>query len=87
MTYEKAVNALVDAGLLDKADASAAVAALAATSVEFTYPAWARALAQAGLVDRANVEAVASVMEEAGIAEAKDDPQAFKESLEDAGIL
>jgi len=87
MTYDKAVDVLVNAGLLDKADADAAVATWAASSVAFTYPAWAQALAQAGLLDRANLEAATSVMEKAGIAEAKDDPQAFKESLEDAGIL
>jgi hypothetical protein len=87
MTYEKAVKALVDAGLLDKADADAAVTSLTASSVELTYPAWAQALAQAGLIDEANREAAASVMEKAGIAEAKDDPEAFRESLEDAGIL
>ena len=87
MTYEKAVNALVVAGLLDRADADAAVASLATPSVELTYPAWARALAQAGLLDGTNLDAATSVMEKAAIAEAKDDPQTFKEDLEDAGIL
>ena len=87
MTYEKAIEALVNAGLLDEGDASAAAAALSASSVEFTYPAWARALAQGKLLDEANVEAAISVMENAGLAEAKDDPAGFEESLENAGIL
>ncbi len=87
MTYEKAVEALVHAGLLDKADTGAAVAILGGPSVELTYPAWALALVRAGLLDGANVEAAADVMEKAGVAEAKDDPAGFKESLESAGIL
>ena len=87
ITYEKAVNALVNAGLLDKADTAAAAAVLAAPSVDMTYPAWDRALAEAGLLDRANVEAAAAAMEKAGVAEAKDDPAGFKESLENAGLL
>lgn len=87
MTHEKAVGALVDAGLLDEGDARAAVAALAASSVEFSYPAWARALSQAKLLDEANVEAAISVMEKAGTSEAEDDPTGFEEGLENAGIL
>ena len=87
MTYEKAVDALVNAGLLDKTDASTAEAVLAASSVELTYPAWAQALGQAGLLDGANVEAAASAMEKAGAAEAKDDSAGFKKSLENAGVL
>jgi len=77
----------VGAGLLDKADADMAVASLTASSVESTYPAWARALAQAGLLDRANLEAAISAMEKAGTLEAKDDPAGFKKGLENAGIL
>ena len=87
MTVEKAVDALVDAGLLDEGDASAAAAALAASSVEFTYPAWARALSQAKLLDEASVEAAISVMDKAGSSEAEDDPAGFEEGLESAGIL
>lgn len=87
MTYEKATNALVKAGLLDKGDASTAAAALAKSPVEFTYPAWAQALAKAGLIDGADVDAAAAAMEEAAAAEAKDDPTDFEESLENAGIL
>ena len=45
MTYEKAVKALVAAGLLDPAKVTAATAVLAGPSVEFTYPVWAEALA------------------------------------------
>ena len=59
MTYEKAVKALIAAGLLDQAKETAATAILAGPSVEFTYPAWAEALAQAGLIDKAEVGAAA----------------------------
>ena len=45
--HRKAVNALVDAGLLDQADARRAIAVLGASSVEMTYPAWAEASAKA----------------------------------------
>ena len=87
MTYEKAVNALVAAGLLDKADEAAAISALDSSTVEFTYPDWAQALAKAGLIDQAEVGAAADAMEQAGQAEAKDDPDAFEAGLENAGIL
>jgi hypothetical protein len=87
MTYEKAVNALVAAGLLDKADEASAISALDSSTEAFTYPAWADALAQAGLIDQAEVEAAADAMEQAGVAEAKDDPDAFEAGLENAGIL
>ena len=87
MTYEKAVDALAKAGLLDKGNAGTAEAVLVASSVEPTYPAWAQALAQAGLLDRNKVETAAAVMENAGVAEAEDDPQGFEESLQNAGIL
>jgi hypothetical protein len=87
MTYDKAVNALVAAGLLDQANVASAISALKSTSVEFTYPAWAEALARAGLIDKTEVDAAANVMEKAGQAEAKDDPDAFEAGLENAGIL
>ena len=87
MTYEKAVNALVDAGLLAKDDAPAAVKALDSPSIDMTYPAWAEALAKAGLLDEANKEAAASAMEDAQWAEADDDPKGFDEDLAGAGIL
>ena len=87
MTYEKAVKALVAAGLLDPAKVTAATAVLAGPSVEFTYPDWAEALAQAGLIDKAQVGAAADTMEHAGLAEADDDPAGFEKGLENAGIL
>jgi hypothetical protein len=87
MTYEKAAEALVGAGLLDQADTGAAIAALGSTSVEMTYPAWAKALVQAGLLTEANLAAATEVLEKAGIAEAKDDSPGFEEGLENAGIL
>ena len=87
MTYEKAVNALVEAGLLAKDDLPAAVKALKSTSVEMTYPAWAEALVKAGLLDEDNIEAAASAMEDAQWAEADDDPDEFDEDLAGAGIL
>jgi hypothetical protein len=87
MTYGKAVTALVDAGLLDQADARKAITVLGASSVEMTYPAWAEALVRAGLLDEANTEAAIVVMEKAGDAEAKDDGPGFEEGLANAGIL
>jgi hypothetical protein len=87
MTYEKAANALVDAGLLDQADVGKAIAALGSPSVEMTYPGWAKVLVQAGLLTEANLEAAIEVMEKAGISEAKDDSPGLEEGLENAGIL
>jgi hypothetical protein len=87
MTYEKAVNALVAARLLDKTKVATAVAALNKPNVEFTYPDWARALAKAGLITESDVNSAAVMMEEAGQKEAEDDPKAFDEGLENAGIL
>jgi hypothetical protein len=87
MTYEKEVNVLVDAGLLAKADAPAAVKALKSSSVEMTFPAWAEALVKAGLLDEANKEAAATAMEDAQWAEADDDPDGFDEDLAGAGLL
>jgi hypothetical protein len=87
MTYEKAVQALVTAGMLDQIEVETAVAALNKPNVEFTYPDWARALAKAGLIAKSDVDSAAVVMEEAGQKEAEDDPKAFDEGLENAGIL
>jgi hypothetical protein len=87
MTYEKAVQALVTAGMLDQIEVETAVAALNKPNVEFTYPDWARALAKAGLIAKSDVDSAADVMEKAGQQEAEDDPKAFDEGLENAGIL
>jgi hypothetical protein len=87
MTYEKAVQALVKAGLLDQIQVKTAVAVLQKPNVEFTYPDWAKALAKAGLIAQGNVDKVADVMEQAGQDEADDDPDAFDKGLENAGIL
>ena len=87
MTYQKAVKALVDAGLLDQADTGTAIAALGSPSVEMTYPGWAEALVRAGLLTEANLAAAISVMEKAGGAEAEDDSPGFEEGLENAGIF
>jgi hypothetical protein len=81
------VNAFVAAGLLDKTKVATAVAALNQTNVEFTYPDWAEALAKAGLITESEVDSAADVMEKAGQKEAEDDPKAFDEGLENAGIL
>lgn len=86
MTYEKAVQALITVGLLEPAQARTAVMTLQQPNVEFTYPAWAEALTQAGLIAAADTGPAADVMEKAGWAEAKDDPDAFREGLEGAGI-
>ena len=51
-----------------------------------TYPAWTEALVQAGPLTEANLDRAIEVMEKAGWAEAEDDPDAFEEGLEDAGI-
>ena len=87
MTYEKAAQALVEAGLLDKTNVASAASVLASTSIDITYPAWAEALAGAGLIGKADIEAAADVMEKAGKAEAEDAPQAFEDGLENASIL
>ena len=63
MTYEDAVNALVAAGLMDKANVAAAISVLESPSIDMTYPAWAAALAKAGLIDKANVRAAADAMQ------------------------
>ncbi|MFC2055520.1 hypothetical protein ACFLV7_14670 [Chloroflexota bacterium] len=87
MTYEKAAQALAAAGLLDKDSVASAASVLASPSIDITCPAWAEALAGAGSIGKADVEAAADAMEKAGIAEAEDDPQAFEDGLENAGIL
>lgn len=87
MTYDKAVNALVDAKLLDKGDTAAAVKALQAHSVEFTYPDWAAALEKAGLIKGKDVDKAAEVMEEAGQKEADEGGDDYDDALRNAGIL
>jgi hypothetical protein len=87
MTYEKAVNALVEAGLLAKTDAPAALNALESPAIDMTYPAWAEALVKAGLLEEANKKAAVSTMEDAQWAEADDDPETFDEDLAGAGLL
>jgi hypothetical protein len=87
MTYEKAVKGLVAAGLLEPAWAETAVTVLKKPNVEFTYPDWAEALAKAGLIAAADTDTAADVMEKAGWDEAEDDPEAFDEGLENAGIF
>ena len=87
MTYEKAAQALVAAGLLEPAQVETAVTALDQSNVEFTYPAWAEALANAGLIAATKIDTAANLMEQADWAEAKADPKAFDEGLEGAGIL
>jgi len=87
MTYEKAAKALVDAGLLDQANARMAAAVLAWPSTNVTYPAWAEALVRAGLLTEANLNAAIAVMEKAGIADAEDDGLGFEKGLGNAGIL
>lgn len=87
MTYENAAQALVAAGLLDKANAVSVPKVLDATAVEFTYPAWADALANAGLIRESDVAMAADVMEKAAWTESKNDPAALDEDLENTGIL
>jgi hypothetical protein len=87
MTYEKAINVLVNAGLVAEADAPTAIKALESPSIDITYQAWAEALVKAGLLDETNKEAAEEAMEDAQWAEADDDPDAFDEDLSGAGIL
>ncbi|MCB0226574.1 MAG: hypothetical protein KDI02_22970 [Anaerolineae bacterium] len=86
MTFEKAVQALIAAGLLEPTQAQTAITTLQQPNVEFTYPDWAKALTKAGLIASTDTDTAADVMEKAGWAEAKDDPDAFREGLEGAGI-
>jgi len=87
MTYEKAVDVLVEAGLLEEADGPAAVKALDSPTIDMTYPAWAEALVRAGLLDKANKQKAEQLMEKTGRAEAEENPEEFDEGLEGAGIL
>jgi hypothetical protein len=87
MTYEKAAQALVNAGILAEDQVKAAMVALDQSNVEFTYPAWADALAKAGLIAEKDTAKAAGVMENAGWAEADDDPNEFDKGLESAGLL
>jgi hypothetical protein len=86
MTYEKAVKALIDAGLMSEDKQVAAVKALEASSVEFTYPDWAEALYKAGLIAKLDIEKAAEVMQDAGRKEAQQGGDDFDEALRDAGI-
>jgi hypothetical protein len=87
MTYEKATQALVPAGLLDQSQIETAVTVLKKPNVEFTYPDWANALVGAGLIKQSDIDKAANVMQEAGQMEMDDDPDAFDAGLENAGIL
>ena len=87
MTYEKAIKALIDAGLMSEDKSEAAIAALEAPSVEFTYPDWAQALLDAGVIAGLDVDKAADVMQEAGYAEAEKGGEDFDEALRNAGIL
>ncbi|MFN2122151.1 MAG: hypothetical protein ACK2T4_07105 [Candidatus Promineifilaceae bacterium] len=86
MTYEKAIKALIDAGLIGEDKLEVAVEALEATSVEFTYPDWAEALYTAGVIARLDVEKAIEVMEDTGLKEAQEGGDDFEDALRDAGI-
>jgi beta-lactam-binding protein with PASTA domain len=87
MTYEKAVKALIDAGLMVDDKREAAIQVLAAPSIEFTYPDWAQALQEAGVIAGMDVDKAAEVMQEAGLKEAEEGGEDFDEALGNAGIL
>ena len=87
MTYEKAAQALVAAGILDKTQVASAIAVLNSPAVDMTYPDWAETLAKAGLIDKSQVKTAADVMYKAGEVESEKDPNAFKKGLENADIL
>ena len=87
MTYEKAVQALVAAGMLDQTKVETAVSVLKKPNVEFTYPDWAKALVKAGLLSQDKANKAADVMEQAQKGESENDPNAFDKGLENAGIL
>jgi hypothetical protein len=87
MTYEKAVNALIDAGLMSEDKLEAAIKVLKTPSVEFTYPDWAQALQDAGVIAGMDVDKAAEVMQEAGYKEAEDGGEDFDAALGNAGIL
>jgi hypothetical protein len=86
MTYEKAVKALINAGLMTEDKLEAAVEALEVPSVEFTYPDWADALYKAGVIAQLDVDKAAEVMQAAGLKEAQEGGDDFDEALRDAGI-
>ena len=65
MTYVKAVNALIDEGLMNEERTRAAITALKGHAVKFTYPDWPEALAAAGVLARLDVDKAADVMQEA----------------------
>ena len=87
MTYEKAAQALVNAGLLNESQVETAVTILEKPNIDFTYPDWANALVRAGLIKQSEADKAANVMQEAGQVEMEDDPDAFEADLENAGIL
>ena len=87
MTYEKAVKALIDAGVMNEDKTDAAIAALENHSVEFTYPDWAAALANAGVIAQLDVDKAATVMEDAGHKEAEEGGEDYEDALRNAGIL
>jgi hypothetical protein len=44
-------------------------------------------LVKAGLLNESNIKTATAALEKSGRAEAEDDPEAFKDGLENAGIL
>ena len=86
MTYEKAVKALINAGLMTEDKLEAAVEALEVPSVEFTYSDWADALYKAGVIAQLDVDKATEVMQAAGRKEAEEGGDDFDEALRDAGI-
>ena len=87
MTYEKAVKALIDAGVMSEDKSDVALAALKVHSVEFTYEDWAEALVNAGVIAGLEVDQACAVMLEAGHKEAEEGGEDFDEALRNAGIL
>lgn len=65
MTYAKAVNALIDEGLMNEERTGAAITAQKGRAVKFTYPDWLEALATAVVLARLDVDEAADVMQEA----------------------
>ncbi len=87
MNHEKAVQTLVDYGLLAEFDSGAAVGALDQPNVEPTYPEWAAALAKVGLIATESTVEAAQVMQAAESKEAQAHPEGFDEGLANAGLL
>jgi hypothetical protein len=81
MTYEKAVNALIDVSLMNEDKTEEAITALKGHSVKFTYPDWAEALAEVGILARLDVDKAADVMQEA-----EEGGEDFDEALRSVGI-